>query len=1149
MRKQHSKFRLLVLSTASLLSLATSSVDTSYIPNLDLSAFQQLGICGDFAGLSRFVNANQFETLDANTATIIQKYSNNTFERVASTAGAINTACKLPQSGTNDAFDVYFAGSFSNINNTTTNNIAKLDTQTGQITSLGAGLNGPVYTLYCDASSSTVYAGGAFNTSAMMWRSGTWVAMPWAGLDGPVYTISSNPVTNTVFFGGSFQSTMNGVYGNSTVSQPVPLSPPSSVSGGNSASNPNRNDPGSIVCPNSTSTVHNYTWLLEDDTPGYWEADFGDSVTPQSFRLSNVHYDNRGTDQFGILALGTNSYYELSYTDPATGQLETCVQNCSLSNNASILYQDFTVINSFPTQGLRIEIFSWFGCGGGLSFVEIFTTDNILHASNGVSNANCSDTPQGSTTTTGNWQESFIQGSYQYALTTTFPSSQLTTNNASILFEPHVTVSGMYQLYVTTPGCVGASSCGQRTQVDLTLSLSPGNSSIITVDQTNTADVRQLLYTGMVSASTTAFAPSIQLKVAKNAVSPSSGIVSIVADSIELIANGTGATLVSILEFSMQNFTSNITSYKPLANQLPIGSIVNAIEASSGDLYIGGTFTANQGSNNIVKYNYAQSNYSALGNIQLNGSVSSLKMVGSSLFAGGNFTSTANGTTPATNYFGKYDTQAQTWASLPQASFQNEVDDNWNGAVTSFMLLSDNQTLLVSGTVDGSTGNSTLITNRQFATNNNSWIDPSYLLLGGVSGTSSNANGDIYFGNLLGAETVRASDVALLATDSTISSTPSSLFNSSNIMVNAGVVWDQQSNPSSQVLAVAGYFSVSPTMSNVAILKNNTWSGLNATIQGQVDAMAAVNNLLFIGGNFNASFSNQQSSGFMVYDVEQQQGKAAGRFSNDDASATAVNVIRINPSDNDTVVVGGRFDNAGSLNCVNICSFNVPASQWQPLGTGLQGNVNDITYANSVLLAAGNLSIQGVATYAATYNSGSQTWSPFNQTLPGPVASVFVNNAANQVIFAGNTSSSLPYIGLYANNNLTLFDIQLGPTSNIYQVFAVPMQPPNGDSLLASSQTMLMVSGRLDIQGYGNVSSALFDGTTWYPSIFSTTASGNPGTIRQMFYKAQSINYGVTYHMPVPLVILVAIGGSLGITFVGVAAGMGVIYFRKLGIF
>lgn len=70
-----------------------------------------------------------------------------------------------------------------------------------------------------------------------------------------------------------------------------------------------------------------------------------------------------------------------------------------------------------------------------------------------------------------------------------------------------------------------------------------------------------------------------------------------------------------------------------------------------------------------------------------------------------------------------------------------------------------------------------------------------------------------------------------------------------------------------------------------------------------------------------------------------------------------MNVIRINPSDNDTVVVGGRFDNAGSLNCVNICSYNVPASQWQPLGTGLQGTVNDITYANVSIKIDHNMGI------------------------------------------------------------------------------------------------------------------------------------------------------------------------------------------------
>jgi hypothetical protein len=90
---------------------------------------------------------------------------------------------------------------------------------------------------------------------------------------------------------------------------------------------------------------------------------------------------------------------------------------------------------------------------------------------------------------------------------------------------------------------------------------------VVTLDQTNTADARQMIYSGMVSPSIGAFTPSILLTVAKNATAPSSDTVSIVAESIELVRNSTGATLVSVLEFSMQNFTSNITSYKPLASK------------------------------------------------------------------------------------------------------------------------------------------------------------------------------------------------------------------------------------------------------------------------------------------------------------------------------------------------------------------------------------------------------------------------------------------------------------------------------------------------------------------------------------------------------------------------------------------------------
>lgn len=72
------------------------------------------------------------------------------------------------------------------------------------------------------------------------------------------------------------------------------------------------------------------------------------------------------------------------------------------------------------------------------------------------------------------------------------------------------------------------------------------------------------------------------------------------------------------------------------------------------------------------------------------------------------------------------------------------------------------------------------------------------------------------------------------------------------------------------------------------------------------------------------------------------------------------------------------------------------------------------------------------------------------------------------------------------------------------------MQPPNDQSFLSASQTMLMVNGQLELIGFGNVSSALFDGASWYPTILSTTQTGMPGTIKQIFYKAQSINYTTT---------------------------------------
>lgn len=57
--------------------------------------------------------------------------------------------------------------------------------------------------------------------------------------------------------------------------------------------------------------------------------------------------------------------------------MTTCSEKCILSNDPTIPYQDFTVTNNMTASGIRINIESWFGTGGGLGGVEIFSSGNF----------------------------------------------------------------------------------------------------------------------------------------------------------------------------------------------------------------------------------------------------------------------------------------------------------------------------------------------------------------------------------------------------------------------------------------------------------------------------------------------------------------------------------------------------------------------------------------------------------------------------------------------------------------------------------------------------------------------------------------------------------------------------------------------------
>lgn len=66
------------------------------------------------------------------------------------------------------------------------------------------------------------------------------------------------------------------------------------------------------------------------------------------------------------------TYFQMAYLDPASNTTKTCTTNCVLSNDASVEYQDFRILNTTMTSGIAIDVKSWYGSSGGLASVSVF---------------------------------------------------------------------------------------------------------------------------------------------------------------------------------------------------------------------------------------------------------------------------------------------------------------------------------------------------------------------------------------------------------------------------------------------------------------------------------------------------------------------------------------------------------------------------------------------------------------------------------------------------------------------------------------------------------------------------------------------------------------------------------------------------------
>ena len=1104
-------------------------------PNLDLQDLGRVALTGDFDSISLYTYQQQSEdSFSTNgTQSLITQLPNGDFATTAAADGYIKAMCPfIMHDGTNAG--VIVGGNFTSLGGVEAQGVAMYGPSTGKITPL-PGLTGIVNALLCDQETNTVYVGGAFkganSTNAVAWvgMSG-WANLPFQGFNGPVNSILPAPSGN-VIFGGSFTS-----LGNSTTTTPnqkdqqiINISSANITTGGTSTTD-GYNNGTSIVCKTNGGDGPGNTWLLADNTPGFWRADMNFGYEPTKLRLWNTHQDGRGTQTFRFTALPLNGIMNFTYTDPDTGKKDQfCDARCPMSADKSVLYQDFYFYNTVGMSAFRIDVSAWHGKGGGFDGIELFENDIFAYAIDSLNEPACTTQQSGSNSTaTGPWTVSPSLQSISEYLTASLTGSNINGSGVSVIFEPNIMQKANYTVTMFTPGCLQDNSCDSRGIVNVTgnyaTASAPGVPLQTQIYQTNNYDKYDTIYQGPVDLSSGGFRPTVTLAPLYTQNDP----ITLVAQRVQFsIGNSTGG-LNGLYEFNPNQNTLDTDFSNSTIDQagldLEQGAIVNSIALSGPTMYIAGNFTdSNSGFANI--FAIGSGNSTGLPNGGLNAEVSSVIAYEDILYLGGNFTNTLNGSIAGLNNVAAFNITSSQWQPLGAGV---------SGAVDSIVPLEVNVTQNQPETcitINGFFNNL-----KSFGSNNDmpvtgfgiwvpsrqNWLQNlnvrSQAITGQLSTMTNVSGSDALLAGTLSSQDMSADDAVYLTSNPTslnplnVGIQPESVgpvtrkraISGQNV---SGVVTGLFHTSSANVTVLGGHFTATATngstIDNLAFVNgtSNAVTGLAAGLDTDSAflALATSGNVLYAGGTITGKVNSADVNGLIVFDLgladySHPQPPAFG------GNNVAVNAITVRPN-KPQVYVGGTFETAGSLGCPSVCVFENGA--WNQPGSGIGGSVAAFTWqGNDKLLAGGNLTVNNNATSLANLDISKNKWTVVDGAavnVPGPVTALApANKDASQFWVAGKSNNGTAFLVKYDGSTYHPVGDSLGSQTTILGLSMLQLSKGHDSNDLVPSRMALLVTGKLDLPNFGNASAALFNGTTFSPFILSTQGN-NPGSISQLF--------------------------------------------------
>lgn len=1118
-------------ASTALLLLATQGLSQSVPnPNLNFDSLGEVTLAGDFDAIAVYSAIGQQQGFNSNgTQSILSALPSGAFDVLASTDAGIAAMCPLVQKdGTLSGLVV--GGNFTSIGGVAAQSVALLDTNSLQITPI-EGVQGVVSALYCDKDTETVYIGGAFeaqnSTNAIAWKSGSFANLPFAGFDAPVTAITRAP-NGHIVFGGSFTGLGNisSFALTNPETQVINLGTANVTAQGNTTRQTLGN-PRNILCPSNTSDGST-TFLLADNTPGSWLADLAFGFEPTKLRLWNTQQEGRGTKTWRFTALPINGIMNFTYIDPETGDRAFCDARCPLAQNSSEPFQDFLFVNLVGMDSFRIDISDWYGDGGGLNGIELFQNDIFSYAIEAFNNPICeSEGLRSVATATGPWFSTPSRQSVSDYLTAVVGPT--TVGSTSIVFQPDVQRSGNYSIVIYTPGCIQDSSCSARAIVNINGTLTAdGDQTFATqVFQTNNFDKFDQVYQGFVDATSSSFRPSIT-------ITPS-GLQQdqlIVASRVKFGFISSTGGLNGLFDYdpNSDEIDSDFTqsAINNAGTTLEANAHVLALTTRDDTIYAAGSFSDDVFENIM---SFRDNNASSLPDGGLNSAVTSLYSLDDFLYVGGNFTNTNRDNVDGLNNAAAYQFSRNAWVPLG-AGLDGPVDT----VVPMQLNISQDQVetvIVFSGPFTqirefGSTPATLAPGLAIWVPSSNGWLEtldiPKQALAGQLSAATFLPNS-----TWLGAGTLRSLGMAIsgaagmLSQDGRLSlqqlpvtidsSSPSSnsrkraILDSQNVTgVTSGAYYTENGQ---NVTIFAGHFSATATdgstIDNLMFLNssnNNLVTGAPPAIDSEstILTVAVTGGLLFVGGSISGRLNSMNLAGLALYDLGTANYRTVQPASLEGGDVV-VNTIAPQPGTS-AVYVGGSFDRTSQgLSCPSVCMYDTATDQWNTVGSGLDGTVSDLFWADKNLLATGNLTIEGNQTSLALYNVDQQLWTMIsNPAIPGPI-SAFCPAAKdeNHMWIAGTANNGSTFLIEIDNENTRPVIDTFEPGTTIHGLKIMKLTQNHESTDFLAQDRALLVTGQLNITNFGNAAAALFNGTDMQPLILASTSNGDPGTISQVF--------------------------------------------------